>query len=197
MKKTVFYLSVSAALVGCAAPEINLSNFAVLNPDTMSYPSAQADIQTPINLIHQGPPPEPAPAPVKVVRKVEITSAINFDFGGFRLPANAANIASDLAHQFQFVNAGTITATGYTDSIGSPLANKQLSLRRAQSVKALLIKRGLPADRISVVGAGSDNFLVPPSSCRGTLRDQAVCQAPNRRVEIRLSGTIDVLEPGK
>jgi len=107
------------------------------------------------------------------------------------------NIASSMAYQFKLVNAGTITVTGYADSIGSPLANRRLSLRRALAVKALLIARGVPVDHINVVGAGADDFLVPPSSCRGSLHAQSVCQAPNRRVEIRLSGTVDVLEPGK
>jgi OOP family OmpA-OmpF porin len=200
MKKTVLYLFVAAALAGCADTSPDLSKFAVLRPETTTIPApqvSQQDPQAPVNLIRRGPPPDPAPAPVRVTRKVEITSTVDFPFGGSRLPDNAASIASDLARLFPLVNDGTITATGYADSIGSPLANKQLSLRRAQAVKALLVERGLPADRISIEGAGADNFLVPPSSCRGTLRDQAVCQAPNRRVEIRLSGTVDVLDPGK
>jgi outer membrane protein OmpA-like peptidoglycan-associated protein len=64
---------------------------------------------------------------------------------------------------------------GHTDAKGNPQYNKQLSLRRAESVKRFLVANGLDASRLDTVGLGSEQPLTPdkPDDPR------------NRRVEIR------------
>ena len=59
--------------------------------------------------------------------------------------------------------------------------NQKLSLQRALTVKAYLVKRGVTLP-ITVTGQGKSNPLV---ECTQTNRDELVnCLAPNRRVEI-------------
>lgn len=47
-----------------------------------------------------------------------------------------------------------IRVIGWGDDIGTEAQNKKVSLQRAQTVKAALVKKGIDADRISVEGAG-------------------------------------------
>jgi OmpA-OmpF porin, OOP family len=64
---------------------------------------------------------------------------------------------------------------GHTDAKGSPPYNKQLSLKRAESVKRYLVGAGLDPGRLDTVGYGSERPLAPDRP-----DDPA-----NRRVEIR------------
>lgn len=71
---------------------------------------------------------------------------------------------------------------GHTDAKGNPKYNKQLSLRRAESVKHFLISNGVAAGRLDAVGYGSEQPLTADDP-----------QAPaNRRVEIRDLGPASV-----
>lgn len=49
----------------------------------------------------------------------------------------------------------SVTLTGSTSSEGGDQYNKNLSLRRAEAVKAMLMQLGVPGDRISTYGDGS------------------------------------------
>jgi outer membrane protein OmpA-like peptidoglycan-associated protein len=64
---------------------------------------------------------------------------------------------------------------GHTDAKGSAPYNKQLSLKRAESVKRYLVGAGLDPGRLDTVGYGSERPLAPDRP-----DDPA-----NRRVEIR------------
>ena len=67
---------------------------------------------------------------------------------------------------------------GHTDSIGGADYNASLSKRRADSVKAQLVKRyGIKAARLTTSGAGATE----PKATNGTLQGRAV----NRRVELK------------
>ncbi|MDB4933151.1 MAG: outer membrane protein [Labilithrix sp.] len=69
-----------------------------------------------------------------------------------------------------------ITIEGHTDSQGQLQHNMDLSQRRAESVKAQLVSRGVAADRIKTVGVGPDRPIADNKSPEG--------RANNRRVEI-------------
>jgi outer membrane protein OmpA-like peptidoglycan-associated protein len=64
---------------------------------------------------------------------------------------------------------------GHTDAKGSAEYNKQLSLRRAETVKRFLVEKGIDAGRLQTVGYGSDKLLSP----------EHPDDPSNRRVEIR------------
>ncbi len=71
-----------------------------------------------------------------------------------------------------------VTIKGYSDSLGDPAYNVDLSQRRAQSVADELVKRGVKAENVTAVGYGAAN---PVAS-----NDTAAGRRMNRRVELEL-----------
>ena len=69
-----------------------------------------------------------------------------------------------------------ILVEGHTDDVGSTKLNNALSLRRAESVKNYLLKKGIKPNRIKTVGYGEDRPIVANSSDWG--------RRLNRRTEI-------------
>jgi OOP family OmpA-OmpF porin len=69
-----------------------------------------------------------------------------------------------------------LAVSGHTDSTGSAKLNQKLSVARAASVKAYLVKKGVAADRISTKGEASARPVADNKTKAG--------RALNRRVEI-------------
>ncbi|MDH3282827.1 MAG: OmpA family protein [Gammaproteobacteria bacterium] len=67
---------------------------------------------------------------------------------------------------------------GHTDASGAAEYNRQLSWRRAESVKRFLVDRGIDGDRLETVGHGEEELLIPDKPLH----------PDNRRVEIRNLG---------
>ncbi|KCZ95062.1 OmpA family protein [Hyphomonas hirschiana VP5] len=92
------------------------------------------------------------------------------------------NVASgpvlDLAARAASDCPGTLRVEGHTDDTGNPGYNDQLSLRRAEAVRAAMIERGVPPDRLVAAGYGQNN---PVSS-----NETEDGRARNRRIEIRI-----------
>lgn len=92
------------------------------------------------------------------------------------------NVASgpvlDLAARAASDCPGTLRVEGHTDDTGNPSYNDQLSLRRAQAVRAAMIERGVPSDRLIAAGYGQSNPIGNNETEDGRAR--------NRRIEIRI-----------
>jgi outer membrane protein OmpA-like peptidoglycan-associated protein len=84
-----------------------------------------------------------------------------FDFNSSRLTRGGRMIVTDAAHRAQVIGARAIYVDGHTDTVGSEDYNDQLSVDRARSVKAELVRDGVPEDAIHVAGSGFDDPLVP------------------------------------
>jgi len=69
---------------------------------------------------------------------------------------------------------------GYTDSVGSEATNLKLSKDRAEAVRAYLVSKGVPSDKITSVGKGKANPVASNDTPEG--------RANNRRVEIVVAG---------
>ncbi|MBR3632099.1 MAG: OmpA family protein [Elusimicrobiaceae bacterium] len=71
-----------------------------------------------------------------------------------------------------------VTVNGYTDSLGNPAYNVDLSQRRAQAVADALVQRGVKAENVSAVGHGAANPVATNSTAEG--------RRMNRRVELEI-----------
>lgn len=81
-----------------------------------------------------------------------------------------------------------IAVVGHTDRLGSDAYNLDLSKRRANTIKTLLERRGLPMDLATTVGAGEGN---PVTDGCPTVKDRTKlkqCLQRDRRVEIKVFG---------
>ncbi len=76
----------------------------------------------------------------------------------------------------------TVEVDGYTDDTGSEATNQELSQKRADAVRDLLVQQGVPASSITSRGMGESNPVAP--------NDTATGRAMNRRVEIVISGGV-------
>ncbi len=69
---------------------------------------------------------------------------------------------------------------GHTDNTGSPAHNKDLSRRRAQSVRSYMVSKGIAKSRMEVVGHGAGKPVATNDTEEG--------RAKNRRTECRILG---------
>jgi outer membrane protein OmpA-like peptidoglycan-associated protein len=118
------------------------------------------------------PPPPPPPAPAVAPPSFMVF----FDWDRSNLSAQALNTIKQAAAAFKAKGSARITATGHTDTSGPEAYNMALSLRRANAVKDALVREGVPATAITVVGRGESQLLVQTGD--------GVREPQNRRVEI-------------
>jgi OOP family OmpA-OmpF porin len=131
-------------------------------------------------------PPAAAVAPVTV--KVTMSADALFDFNKSVIRGDAKTKLDDLVGKIKSVNVEVVIAIGHADRIGSVRYNQKLSVRRAESVKAYLVSKGIPANRIYTEGKGKSQ---PVKACPAmkSKKQLIACLQPNRRVEIEVVGT--------
>ncbi len=153
-----------------------------------------AQIECDPDLIAKAPPVTPPAPPVAEVKKpaqidnTKITFAADafFDFDKSTLKPEGKAALDDLVSKLRGINLEVIIAVGYTDSIGSDAYNQKLSVRRADSVKAYLVSKGIEPNRIYTEGKGKTKPIAP-NTING--KDNPAGRAKNRRVEIEVVGT--------
>jgi OOP family OmpA-OmpF porin len=126
------------------------------------------------------PPPAPqvAPAPAAPAPAIQRSFLVFFDFDRSNITTEADRVIREAAANAKRGNVSRINVTGHADRSGSDRYNMALSLRRADAVKAVLVREGIPANQIAVVGRGEAQPLVPTAD--------GVREPQNRRVEIVL-----------
>ena len=122
------------------------------------------------------PPPPPAPAPVP--QAVTRTYLVFFDWDRADLTDRARQIVSEAASASTKVQYTRIEVQGNADRSGTPAYNQRLSLRRAQTVAAELVRLGVPRTAIDIQAFGDTRPLVPTAA--------GVREPQNRRVAIIL-----------
>ena len=90
------------------------------------------------------------------------------------------------AARLKQVELRSVRVVGHTDPQGTAAYNQKLGLQRAQTVKALLIERGVPTGLIETESRGGAESV---KRCTAALKGAALraCNQPNRRVVIDFS----------
>jgi outer membrane protein OmpA-like peptidoglycan-associated protein len=106
---------------------------------------------------------------------VNLNIPFEYNSSDLRPEASAQLVQLKSALTKESLRSDRFLVAGHTDAKGNPQYNKQLSLRRAESVKRFLVTNGLDARRLDTVGLGSEQPLTPDKPD----------DPQNRRVEIR------------
>lgn len=130
------------------------------------------------------PAPKPAPAPEPVPdtwktlleNKPVCIEGAEFEFDSAKLRREEIKKLDEVASFAEKHKDAQLEASGHTCSIGTEAYNQKLSERRAESVKAYLVKKGVVADRIDTVGYGESRPMADNKTREG--------REMNRRVEV-------------
>ncbi len=107
---------------------------------------------------------------------VSFPEAILFASGSFAVRPGLSGDMGDLAGSLQRYPNSTVQIVGHTDSDGDAAFNQQLSERRANAVADVLMRQGVPFNRIQTFGRGESQPIATNLTPEG--------KAQNRRVEI-------------
>jgi OmpA-OmpF porin, OOP family len=174
MTKKLFMLLVGLAIAaGCATePE---------KPAAQPAPPPAPKPAPPPAPKPRAPEPAPAAKPKPVAEKVTFAADVLFDFDKSVIKPEGKSKLDDISGKTKGVNLEVVIAIGHADSVGSDAYNQRLSVRRAESVKAYLVSKGVEANRVYTEGKGEKQPVADNKTKEG--------RAKNRRVEIEVIGT--------
>jgi OOP family OmpA-OmpF porin len=174
MIKNAWALLVAAAFVaGCATQQEAPKPAPAPAPTPAPAPAPAPEVK---------PAPKPeAPKPKPVAEKVTFAADVLFDFDKSVVKPEGKAKLDDLSSKIRGINLEVVIAIGHADSIGSDAYNQKLSVRRAESVKAYLVSKGIEPNRVYTEGKGEKQPVADNKTREG--------RAKNRRVEIEVIGT--------
>ncbi len=110
------------------------------------------------------------------------SKSIRFDFDKANVKPEYRDILNRIAGIMMTLKGYSVAVYGYTDDMGTQTYNLQLSQRRAEAVRDLLVQAGISPTIMSAKGFGKSDPRVPGDS------EQA--RAANRRVEIGIVDSV-------
>lgn len=163
--------------IGCECDKDLLPKAVCEPPPAPKAAPAPAPAPTPA----PAPAPAPKPAPAPTAEKVTFAADAFFDFDKSVLKPEGKARLDDLVAKLQGITLEVVIAVGHTDSTGPAAYNQRLSVRRAESVKAYLVSKGIEANRVYTEGKGEAQPVADNKTRDG--------RAKNRRVEVEVVGT--------
>ena len=120
----------------------------------------------------------PDELPQAVAKFTGVIRGIYFDFGKDSIRKQSTTTLNEAARIFMEYPDLKVEISGHTDNVGKEDYNRDLSRRRAESVKTYLVGRGVKAERITTRGAGPDEPIADNKSAKN--------RAKNRRIEFKI-----------
>ena len=118
-----------------------------------------------------------SPAFVPTAEKSLVLEGVNFQTGKAVLLPESEQILDRVAAALLARPELKIEVGGHSDADGSESANRKLSQRRADAVRTYLVKKGVPAERMTAKGYGESQPIADNKTPEG--------KAKNRRVELK------------
>ena len=126
-------------------------------------------------------PAAAAPAHAVTQSKITLQADTLYDFDKATLKPEGKATLDQIARDLSKIKLEVIIAVGNTDSVGTDAYNMALGQRRAQSVKAYLVSKGVDGSRIYTESKGKSNPVASNATAEG--------RAKNRRTDIEVVGT--------
>ena len=160
---------------------------AACNPESVKKAVAPAPRRAAVT----PPPPRVAPPPAKMLlQKINFSADALFAFNKSDLRPEGRAMLDDLVRTLNGAQYDTVVVTGHTDRFGKTAYNQKLSERRAHAVRAYLVSRGIPANRINATGKGETQPVTKAGECPRRRSAKAIaCLQPDRRVDVEVTGT--------
>ncbi|MES2771045.1 MAG: OmpA family protein [Pseudomonadota bacterium] len=136
--------------------------------------------------------PEPVATPYSkpAAQKISLAADTLFDFDKATLRKEGMSKLDELMTGIKDIKLEVIIAVGYADRLGSAAYNQKLSEKRAASVKAYLVSKGIDAAYVHTEGKGEQQPVTKPGECKGKKSKKVIaCLQADRRVEIEIIGT--------
>ena len=149
-------------------------------------------VATPAVVAKPAPAPIPAAAPAPVATKFTLKADVLFDLNKSTLkPAGKAELDKLSADLKNIATKDkTIKVVGHADRLGSAAYNQKLSESRAKTVASYLSAKGVNGAKVVTEGKGKTAPVTGKKCDKVKPKSKLVaCLAPDRRVEIEVSGT--------
>ena len=141
--------------------------------------------------VAQAAPPVPkksAPtAPKTISVSFETEPLFNFDKALVRHDQGAK--LDEFISSLSGMQYDSIAVVGHADRIGTEAYNQKLSERRAEAVKAYLVRKGIPADKINTEGRGESESVTGDACAKTRGKALISCLQPDRRVDVSVNAT--------
>ncbi|HYN27341.1 MAG TPA: OmpA family protein, partial [Burkholderiales bacterium] len=158
---------------------------------TMSYPEQQIASENVISEPKQYAD-EPAPAPVPMAKapvRVSFEAEPLFSFDKSVIRGDQRSQLDEFVASLKGTQYDSIDVFGHADRIGSTNYNLNLSQRRANAVKAYLVRQGIPAGKINAEGRGESEPVTGDNCSSQRGKALIACLEPDRRVDVSVTAT--------
>ena len=132
----------------------------------------------PAEASYVAPPPGPS-APPPVAGGPPRQFIVFFGFNKYTLTTEAQRVISEAVSAAKDGGSASVLITGHTDTVGSNSYNQRLSMRRSNTVRAEMVRQGVPNGSITSTGRGETELLVQTAD--------GVKEPQNRRATIDLN----------
>jgi outer membrane protein OmpA-like peptidoglycan-associated protein len=152
-------------------------------PAPAAQPLAPAPTHAPMVAVQPAAPPATTQDLAAFVAGTEGTTPrrfalqpLNFQLGSTTLTRDSVLTVDDLAGVLNADPAATIRIESYTDDAGTPEANQRITTARSETIKSLLIARGVDPSRVEAAGMGATRPVASNDTAEG--------RAQNRRTDV-------------
>ncbi|HZZ85390.1 MAG TPA: OmpA family protein [Anaeromyxobacteraceae bacterium] len=129
-----------------------------------------------------GVAPDGCPRKFKLIEvkkdRIEIRQQVHFATGRFKVLKDSFPLLDQVVQALADMPRVRVRIEGHTDTVGGAAANLKLSQKRAEAVRAYLVKKGIDGARLDAVGYGPNRPLASNRTEKG--------RAQNRRTEFRI-----------
>jgi outer membrane protein OmpA-like peptidoglycan-associated protein/uncharacterized membrane protein YeaQ/YmgE (transglycosylase-associated protein family) len=108
-----------------------------------------------------------------------VFDGLDFDDAKIQVRPEIETAVTSLTSLLRAFPKVTVKIEGHTDASGDPAADRNRSLARADALKDLLVKAGVPGDRLTTAGLGGEKPVASNETPEG--------RAKNRRIELSFS----------